>query len=205
MNNKFKISFRTKKLLKDAKNLQKNKFYSNSILSYSHYLEQILLSSSILHLRSNPDEAENFLLKILQLTDKHKLTLGKIMRIIPNEILKNNDRENCEKIRNIRNVVGGHHFFAVGVGYNFLRMEETEYYKKIIRRLYKMLKDDGKNMSNVEVFLKMHPLTFHSRLEKIITDIEDEIMDQLCKKMEKLVIITTISIYNNAGPLGRFN
>lgn len=201
----FQISFRTKKLLEDANNLQKAEYYQNAILTYAHYLEHMLLSSAIIYHVNNPIKAQKFLDKILKLKDEERLNLGKVMKIVPDEVFTSTSYDMCDEVRKIRNAIGGHSYFAIGLGYKFTRIEEVNYYKKIIRRIYKIIKND-KPLPNVEYFLEhVHPLSAHSRLETIVTEVEQEIMKYICKKIEKLVIQTSKQIVNNSGSLDRLN
>ena len=60
-------------------------------------------------------------------------------------------------------------------------------YKKIIRRMYKFIKQE-QEIADVEYFLYQSPLLIRAKLPERVIEIESEIMKYLCEKNGKISI-----------------
>ena len=163
----FDASILTKQLIIDAKKLQEAGFYKNAILSYSHYLEQMLLTAVGSKYKDKPDEVQKFFTKILKIKDFERLNFGKIMKIVGDEIPISSIANQCDEVRKIRNSLAAHHFSTVGIGYSSSARDVNDY-KKIIRRMYKFIKQE-QEIADVEYFLYQSPLLIRAKLpERVI-------------------------------------
>ena len=198
----FDASILTKQLLIDAKKLQEAGFYKSAILSYSHYLEQMLLTAVGSKYKDEPNEVQKFFTNILKIKDFEQLTFGKIMKIVGDEIPVSNIASQCDEVRKIRNGLAAHHFSTVGIGYSSSSRDVNDY-KKIIRRMYKFVKQE-QEMANVEYFLYQQPLLIRNKLPERVVEVESEIMKYLCEKTEKLVSDITLQLFPRTTMLDEF-
>ena len=189
----FDTSILTKQLLIDARKLQQEGFYKSAILSYSHYLEQMLLTAAGSKYKDKPDEFRKFFNKVLKMRDADQLNFYNIMKIVGEEIPISSITSQCDEVRTIRNGIAAHHVSTVGIGYSSSSRDVNDY-KKIIRRMYKFVKREQK-LPSIEIFLNTDPLRIHSRLPEIVLELESEIMEYLCKKTEKTVLDITFQLF----------
>ena len=199
----FDTSILTKQLFIDARKLQQERFYKSAILSYSHYLEQMLLTAAGSKYRDKPDEFRKFFNKVLKIRDTNQLNFYNIMKIVGGEIPISSITSQCDEVRIIRNGIAAHHVSTVGIGYSSSSRDVNDY-KKIIRRMYKFVKKEQK-LPGIENFLNTDPLRIHSRLPEIVLELESEIMEYLCKKTEKTVLDITFQLFPRTTMLDEFD
>jgi len=202
------IPLRTKTLLSDARKLEKKKFYLPSILLYTQYIEQILLVAMMnFYEYHEPQNIHKVLNYIFEIKDEKRLTFGKILTLIPDEVLDKKSMKLCDEIRNIRNVLAAHSFFVIQLDKNYKKMrviEDVNNYRKFIRRIYKLVRKDYL-VKEAEYFLKIgHPISRYRTLEKDAMKVEKSILKLICKITREKVLEASKRIEILSFPMGKF-
>lgn len=188
------LPLRTRRILEDAKVLEKDGFFSVAILRYANYLEHFLMVATVsYHEERNINQVQNILECFSAMKSMKMLTFDHILKQTPNKILNPEIRKMCKEIKNIRNTVAAHDYFVIALDKTHRRnrqFQDVNRYRKFIRNMYKLIKSH-KRISEVESFLVLnHPLTIYSHIEESAYRIEMVLMKNICK----YVGITTISI-----------
>lgn len=202
------IPLRTKSVLTDAQKLEKKGFFLPSILLYTQYLEQILLVALMNYYEYHePQKIYRVLENIFEIKDEKQLTFGKILTLIPIEILDKKSTKLCEEIRNIRNVLAAHSFFVIQLDKNYKKMrvmEDVNNYRKFIRRIYKLVRKEYW-VEDAEYFLKIgHPASRYRTLEKDALRVEKTLLKLICKITKEKVLEASKRIELLSFPMGKF-
>lgn len=182
------VPLRTQKLWNDAVKLQKEGFYAQALLLYSHYLEQVLLISYLSYVEEkDPSKTKLVLDKIIRIKDERNLTFGNILSFV-NPIIKNVEMQRlCKEVKEVRDTLAAHFFFVVNIdplNKTKRAFYDVNNYKKLIRRLYKFVRKTNR-MSNVEYFLKhAAPWKEYKTIEKDALAIEDVLLEIICERIK---------------------
>ncbi len=187
----FNIPLRTKKILEEAEELEKNKFFSSAILRYTNYLEQFLVIASLSYCEKHDHGPVSEVRKCVMNTKiNKKFTFHNIIGLMPDKIKTDGIKQLCKEIKNIRNQIGAHDYFVIALDktrYKQRRFDDVNSYRKFIRNLYKLIKKT-KTINQAENFLLLgHPLTIYSTLEEKAYDVEMIIMESICMHTRKTV------------------
>jgi hypothetical protein len=190
-----RIPLRASMLYKDAKKLAKLEFFTQAILSYCQYLEQILLISYLDSVESkDPLRTRKELDKLMKMKDSGQLTFGNILRIAEKTIVDPTSLSYCRQIKRIRDTLAAHLFFVAIID-KANRTKRGFYdvnnHRKMIRRLYKLARQEKLRIQEVESFLhKGSPFVMMSTIEESSYEMEKIILSCLCDRIrEKLEFI----------------
>ena len=201
------VPLRTKKILSDAKELEKQEFYLAAILLYVQYLEHMMLVAVIQYWEyHDPANIYHKLNKIFQIKDDAQLDFGKILSLIPNRILDKKTKQTCKCIQNIRNTMAAHSFFIVSLDKKDKKrhvVKDVNNYKKIIRRLYKLIRHEHR-IANVEQFLDRHPFANCRTIEEDAYRVEKTILKKICQDTQKKVLDASNQMSALLPPFGKF-
>ena len=199
------VPLRTKKILSDAKELEKQEFYLAAILLYIQYLEHMMLVT-IVQYYEHHNLANNKLNDIFQTKDNNDLNFGKILSMVPRKNLDRNTKQICKYVQTIRNTMAAHSFFIVSLDKkdkNKRAVRDVNNYKKIIRRLYNLIKHEQR-IQIVEEFLYRYPFSQRSTIEEEAYNIEKIILKKICQLTHKQVVDASYRMSSLLPPLGKF-
>ena len=196
---------RTKKILCDAEKLEKQEFYLAAILLYIQYLEHMMLVTIVQYYEYH-NRANDKLNDIFQTKDNNALDFGKILSMVPRKNLDKNTRQICKCVQTIRNTMAAHSFFIVSLDKkdkNKRAVRDVNNYKKIIRRLYNLIKNEQR-IHIVEAFLSRFPFSQRSTIEEEAYKIEKIILKEICQLTRKQVVDASNRMSSLSPPFGKF-
>ena len=202
------IPLRTKNVLTDAQKLEKEGFYSASILLYIQYLEQMMLVATIQYYESNkPKKLNKKLEKIIRDKDKAKLDFKTILSHVPVEIRDAKTKNSTKYVKHIRDTMAAHSYFIVSLDKRDKKkraVKDVNNHKKIIRRLYKLIRKEY-TLDNVSRFLSAHPFSIRKKVEEDAYEIEKIILEKICQITGETVVNVTERMLALSRPLDKFS
>lgn len=185
------VPLRTRLLLEEAEELEKEQHYASVILLYSHYLEQRLLIHHLNDIEdSNPSTIKLELDNLIRMKDERKLVFGKILNIVSSSINDSEVMNICREVKKVRDTIAAHFFFVAPLDKNN-RTKRAFYdvnnYRKIVRRLYALVREHQR-LPQIEYFLNLgSPLTKISTIEEEEIAIERELLKVICDQTRRNV------------------
>ena len=201
------VPLRTEKILTDARELETKEYYFAAILLYIQYLEHIMLLNTIRYYAYyNPANINNKLDQILQIKDGNELNFGKILSLMPKKMKNKNTKQACKFVQDIRNKMAAHSYFMVSLDKkdkNRRAIKDVNNYKKIIRRLYKLIRNKHK-IKDVELFLYQHPLRNMRKIENEAYQVEKQILKTICRITRENVVYVSGQLPSYSPPFQKF-
>lgn len=195
------IGPRTESTKTEADSLLRDGHYVASILHYSIYVEQLLITAHLFAVRSKDvDAALQERDELLRRKEKESFTFGKVIGyVVPGLIghLEGQPKidatdpqtlnELARSLKEVRNKVSAHPFYLVMLDptNKWKRVfADVNYYRKVMRRLRKLIVGQG---LEVPPYLDMllergHPLTLSSNLDREFECVEVDVLRLLAEK-----------------------
>lgn len=179
-----------KKTFCEATKLMSEGYHKHAINAYAEYLQQVVVVTTVKYYHIyNPAYARK-LQSVFATKNGQKVTLGYVIKMLPNKLRTSRISRDYKYIQNVRNDVSAHPYYALSLSRTTGTrhdIDDVNTKRKYIRRLYKHVRDEAK-IPHVENFLRFgHPATIYKESDQLMLKCERLVMEKLCRNVKDRV------------------